>query len=188
MTVAALYVDARGVYPQLKGVDCWDEARDARRYRGPHPVVAHPPCGRWSCMRHLCRARSRDCALRAVAQVNAYGGVLEQPAYSRLFHHCGLPLPRVTTRLERGRYSVEVQQVAWGHVARKRTWLYFVGVDPQLVVQTIRTGGRITHWQAGAHNAKWPIPAGLKACSAQQRNRTPLRFAQWLVMLAESVS
>jgi hypothetical protein len=47
VTVAALLVEADGVYANLPGVDCWDEARDARLYDGPYPVVAHPPCQRW---------------------------------------------------------------------------------------------------------------------------------------------
>ena len=46
-TVAALYVEANGPYAGLEGVDCWPESRDARRYAGPNPVVAHPPCNRW---------------------------------------------------------------------------------------------------------------------------------------------
>lgn len=45
--VAALYVEAGGCYYGLPNVDCWDEARDARLYDGPWPVVAHPPCERW---------------------------------------------------------------------------------------------------------------------------------------------
>ena len=41
--IAALYVEKDGVYSGLQGVDPWDEARDARLYAGPRPVVAHPP-------------------------------------------------------------------------------------------------------------------------------------------------
>src|SRR5690606_20932384 len=49
-TVAALYVETGGCYFGLPGVDPWDEARDARRYAGPHPVVSHTPCPRWGRM------------------------------------------------------------------------------------------------------------------------------------------
>ena len=45
--IAALYVMADGVYSGRPDVDVWDEARDARKYSGPWPVVAHPPCERW---------------------------------------------------------------------------------------------------------------------------------------------
>lgn len=45
--IAALFVAREGCYYNLPGVDPWDEIRDARRYPGPHPVIAHPPCERW---------------------------------------------------------------------------------------------------------------------------------------------
>ena len=45
--IAALYVEAGGGYYNQEMVDPWDELRDARNYRGPFPVVAHPPCQRW---------------------------------------------------------------------------------------------------------------------------------------------
>ena len=41
--ISALYVRTNGPYFGLPDVDPWDEARDARLYRGPRPVVAHPP-------------------------------------------------------------------------------------------------------------------------------------------------
>lgn len=48
--IAALFVENGGCYSGLLapvGVDAWDESRDARKYDGPHRVVAHPPCQRW---------------------------------------------------------------------------------------------------------------------------------------------
>lgn len=72
--IAALYIDPRGPYPRMAGVDCWDVERDARRYDGPHPIVAHPPCGAWGRLRHLHRRNDADCAPRAVEQVQKWGG------------------------------------------------------------------------------------------------------------------
>lgn len=47
MRLAALYVQENGAYWNLQNVDAWPEQRDARRYAGPLPVVAHPPCQLW---------------------------------------------------------------------------------------------------------------------------------------------
>lgn len=196
-TVAALYIDPRGPYPKMPDVDCWDEVRDARLYDGPHPVVAHPPCNAWGPLRHLSFGAGKDCGPRAVQQVIAHGGVLEQPAGSKLWEHCRIPPPRAYTEDEirsgqHGWFSVEVEQVAWGHVARKRTWLFCVRVPGALVLDTLRTGGTPTHWIGGGRTSSSrkgaPIPEGIKATSAQQRRRTPPAFAEWLVMLARSVS
>jgi len=58
--VAALFVRADSSYKSMRGVDAWDEVRDASRYLGPWPVVAHPPCRGWGRLRHLAsRSRGR---------------------------------------------------------------------------------------------------------------------------------
>ncbi len=55
--VAALFVEPEGVYADAPDVDLWDERRDARLYAGPHPVVAHPPCNRWSVLAGMIETR-----------------------------------------------------------------------------------------------------------------------------------
>lgn len=195
-TVAALYVDRNGPYPSIPGVDCWTKERDARKYSGPHPVVAHPPCGSWGTLRHLAThaMNDRDCAPRAVEAVFLWGGALEQPARSKLWEYCGLPRPHERTNPAREGFSIEVEQVAWGHVARKRTWLFFFGIDVDLVMSGVRRGGTVTHWVSGSRK-RWDgsirgglVPPGIKVCSDEQRRRTPLAFAEWLVSLAREAA
>ena len=45
--VVVLFVRADSIYKTLPGVECYDEARDARTWPGGCPVVAHPPCRTW---------------------------------------------------------------------------------------------------------------------------------------------
>lgn len=190
--VSALYVDPRGPYPKLLA-DCWDESRDARLYAGPNPVVAHPPCGPWGNLRQLTvpgrkRRDESSCAAPSVVATRRWGGVLEQPAGSILFREFGLPSPGDGPDAHGG-WSYEVAQVAWGHVARKKTWLYVVGAPVAVVVAGIRSGGTPTHWVSGGrkhrrNGAGGFVPPGIKVCSAQQRRRTPLPFAEWLIDLA----
>lgn len=147
--IAALYIDRLGTYVGRPNVDAWDEARDARKYNGPHPIVAHPPCGPWGALRHLYQGSEHDCAPRAVEQVRLFGGVLEHPRMSRLWLHSGLPMPNELSD-QFGGFTIEVDQCAWGHVARKSTWLYFVGLTRGVVLAGVRTGGTPTHWTSGS--------------------------------------
>lgn len=188
--VAALYVDRCGPYFGRDDVDAWDLERDARLYEGPLPVVAHPPCGPWGRLRHMYRGREHDCAPRAVEQVRRWGGVLEHPRHSLLWRQCRLPEPGGLSFC--GGFTVALDQCAWGHVARKASWLYCFGIDPELVFSTLRTGGQPTHWISGGRGRQGkkakttPVPAGIKVCGAEQRRRTPPAFAEWLIGLAMS--
>lgn len=190
--VAALFVDPRGPYPGMVA-DWWDEQRDARKYAGPLPVVAHPPCGAYGSLRHMAvpnrerRANEAACGPIAFEHVRRYGGVLEQPKGSLLFALCGAPKPGELPD-DFGGVTIEVEQVRFGHVARKRTWLYLVGVRDTGLNPPPRDP---THWVSGGrlHTRKGSggvVPPGIKVCSAQQRRRTPPAFARWLCELAQS--
>ena len=139
VTVAALYVDPNGVYADLHGVEVWDEARDARLYAGPWPVVAHPPCARWSRLAGFIEAvyghkRGDDggCFAAALEAVRTFGGVLEHPAYTDAWKAFGLPRPLSywgwTLDLFGGA-SCYIEQGRYGLPVKKATWLYAFGVE-----------------------------------------------------------
>lgn len=144
----------------------------------------------WGDLAHLSKGNNKDCAPLAVEHVRRYGGVLEHPHRSKLWSAMGLPVPGGHDEFG---FVIQIDQVSRGHVARKRTRLYFVGVDRSLVDATKRTGGVATHWICGSrvrkdHTAPTGgiCPPGIKLCSSQQRRRTPPAFADWLVGLARS--
>jgi len=134
--VAALYVQEGGAYFNLEGVDPWPESRDARLYAGPWPAVAHPPCARWCRMAGMVEARwghkkgdDGGTFAAALASVREFGGVLEHPAYTDAWARFSLPPPTRggwTRNLYGPGWVTEVSQSAYGHRARKRTWLYAV--------------------------------------------------------------
>lgn len=149
MKVAALYVEAGGSYWNLPDVDPWDEARDARLYAGPHPVVAHPPCQRWGKLwagqplwikRTGIRKTKGDdggCFAAALASVRQWGGIIEHPWGSHAWAHFGLNKPsRAGGWIAAdffGGWTCCVEQGRYGHYARKPTLLYAVGCDlPEL--------------------------------------------------------
>jgi hypothetical protein len=120
--VAALCVSGRSYYKYVSGVHAFDRARDARTFRGGIPVVAHPPCRLWS--EYLRgHARCEDVpgemalGLWCVEQVKKNGGVLEQPARSRLWSAAGLPLPGDLA--DPFLYSVYVEQRWFGYGGRR---------------------------------------------------------------------
>lgn len=137
--IAALFVDPRGAYAELPDVELWDEARDARRYAGPHPVVAHPPCARWCRLAGLVEARwghrrgaDGGCFASALASVRRWGGVLEHPAWSDAWPAFGLNAPPLgggwIAADFQGGWTCYVEQGRYGHAAKKATWLYACGV------------------------------------------------------------
>jgi hypothetical protein len=170
----------------MAGVECWDERRDARRYDGPHPVVAHPPCQLWVNFaalnfkryggEHNRPGNDGGKFAHALSCVRRFGGVLEHPASSNAWPAHGLaPPPRVGWgHVGDGEWVCEVWQSAYGHKARKRTWLLYKGPSPL--------------------EGRWGRPVGTHQCgwfdrikptlSKREASLTPPAFAEFLVALA----
>lgn len=184
--VAALFVQRDGCYYGLPDVDPWDEARDARQYAGPHPVVAHPPCDRWhqlSAVNHKRWGWKIDdddgCFASALRSVRTWGGVLEHPAETRAFKKFGIPEPvsdgwQLTID---GDWVAEVWQSAFGHRARKRTWLLYHGRMAPPQIHFRRAPGSV---QIGNFDRKRPTISGVE-CSA-----TPEPFRDLLLSISRA--
>jgi len=184
--ISVLFTMPGSVYESL-GADCWDEKRDARKWPGGGPVVAHPPCRTWGKLSHFANAPADEhsLALFAVDQVRRWGGVLEHPYGSRLWPEY-LPLPgRVDLY---GGFSVCVDQFWWGHKAVKKTMLYVCGSKEKdlpliplrldAVQYVVSTARRLNK------KGVFVRSSAKKEITKRERLATPPAFAGWLLEVA----
>jgi len=153
----------------------WDEERDAMKFAGPGPVVAHPPCRRFGKLRQFVVSvddRELVLASHCVAAIRRWGGVLEHPAFSLLWQKERLPLP-AGGRDAFGGWTLMVSQRWFGHRADKPTWLYLVGVEPHEVPAT-----PFQLYGAGC------VP--VEFMGKAERERTPREMAEWLLKIASA--
>lgn len=179
MTVAVLFARADSHYKELAGVDVWDAERDARRWPGGCPVVAHPPCRAWGRLRTFARPRPDEMNLArlAVALVREFGGVLEHPAGSTLWPAQKLPMPG--ERDGYGGWTLAAPQKWWGHKAEKATWFYVVGCEPGDIPPLPYVMGEAAYVVQSRKRHDYR-PHITKA----EREHTPPTLAAWLVELA----
>lgn len=189
--IAALFVQPGGCYYGMPDIDPWGLPRDARSYLGTYPVVAHPPCQLWTRFAHVNFARwggehnrpgnDGGCFAFALHAIKLWGGVIEHPAFSDAWNFFGLPRPvSIGWNRSGDDWVCEVWQSAYGHGARKRTWLLYHGDCQPRELRWERPEG--TH-QIGFHDQRGkdrnkPTISG-KAASA-----TPLAFRDDLIALA----
>ncbi len=201
--VAALYVEEGGIYSTFRSVDNWPLGRDARKYTGPCPVVAHPPCKRWGKYWHGSTRKphqfrlgeDQGCFAAALTSVRNYGGVLEHPAHSKAWKFFGLKSPKAgegwVKADEFGGFTCHVEQGHYGHVSRKETWLYAVRAAlPDL--DWSRGAQRICPKMLeryGYEKARRIGPVALIGGKDKEkiRDRTPPEFARILIGMARSV-
>jgi len=172
--VAVLCVARNSIYKSLE-VDCYDIDRDARSFVGSSPVVAHPPCRAWSAFcGHQAKPLpgEKELGPMCVELLRSNGGILEHPAYSRLWDHCKLPKPGEPAI--DGLRAVAVNQAWWGDRRSKRTWLLFAHIDPLSIEIPFRL-----HDPRGDRR-RW------NTMSKNTRAATPKEMAEWLIRTAQT--
>lgn len=197
--VAALFVQPEGVYFNDPRFDPWDEVRDARKYDGEYPVIAHPPCQRWGKLgvanwhrwggEHNRPGNDGGCFISALESVRRNGGILEHPAGSMAWDAFDLRKP---DRFNRGwcrdrsvydagqAWTCEVWQSAYGHKANKATWLYYVGIKNPIELDWSRPRG---NYQIGFQDRRGK-QKNKPTLSKKEANMTPIAFREILYHLA----
>lgn len=193
--VAALFVISDGCYSEIPKVELYDIIRDAKTYRGPYPVIAHPPCARWGRYwsggpfrkkRYLLGDDAGSFAFSLFA-VRTWGGVIEHPEASHAFKYYGLPKPDYnggwTEPDSYGGRSCCVAQGHYGHSAQKMTWLYAVLKSyPKLKWGRCKGLARLDDGYHSKEERARSIKRGvLQRLSKRQRQLTPKVFANVLV-------
>lgn len=197
--LAALYVAKAGTYYRDPDFDPYDESRDARRYHGNMPVVAHPPCQRWG---HYAQGSTRKpfqyligadggCFAHALDTLQRVGGVIEHPAYSLAWQYFGLQRPQKTGWTEPDRHgfrSCYVEQGHYGHFSRKPTWLLYKGPPPFELVWG-RSEQRLPQYAIERYGYEKARKIGVMAAvggsrKTEIRNATPEPFKAVLKRLA----
>jgi len=201
MTIAALFVETNGTYFSRLDIDPWDEQRDARKYAGPFPVVAHPPCQRWGKFWHGSTAKPHQfkmgddngCFASALESVRRFGGILEHPADSHAWAAFGIakpPRPGGWVKADEYGYTCYVEQGNYGHISRKATWLYAVATElPEL--KWGYSGQRIHPVALQRYGYEKARRIGMMAMvggkdKTRIRNATPPEFRDLLVEIAAS--
>ncbi len=197
--IAALFVATGGCYFGLPGADPWDEARDARMYAGPWPVVAHPPCERWgrywsggpSAKARRAKGDDGGCFAFALESVRRWGGVLEHPEASHAWRAHGLIAPPWSGGWVAAGDGIGwtccVSQGFYGHRARKMTWLYAAGVE----LPSLRWGkpaglARLDEGFRSKEERQRAIRTGVcQRLSVKQCKATPIEFRDLLLSIAQ---
>lgn len=166
--ITVLCCHKNSIYKTLPGLDCYDSLRNALEYTGHNPIIAHPPCGMWSAhVSHQYKGnKDKDftLAVHCINMLRRNGGILEQPAYSRLFYRFGLPLPGESFG---GMETHYVWQSWWGYPTRKKTWLCFFKTKPAKIPFRLLSVGKES--EEFGNMSKF------------QRSETSKEFAEWLI-------
>lgn len=208
--VAVLFARGDSHYKTIAGCDVWDIERDARKWPGGAPVVAHPPCRAWGQFSFFAKPREdeKELAPWAIEQIRKNGGVLEHPSGSKLWPALGLP--ENGQRDQYGGWTLPIHQHWWGHRAEKKTKLYIVGCEPRDIPEIPLRLDQPTHVIGDVGRAGYTCKCGCNfsadlgkyGCpncrgdsgaarstkrpevSKAEREHTPPELASWLVELA----
>lgn len=177
-----LFCETKSVYHYLN-CDVYTINRNALNISSCLPAIYHPPCRLWSRLRYFATWRPGEkwLGVWAIIRVRRYGGIVEHPMGSVLFKFMNCPLPGGPPD-KFGGVTIQIDQVEFGHICRKRTWLYCVGLPYGEFIRVPYPGRKPTHTIASSRNK-----TTLSHASKKYRSYTPILLAKELIRLCSLI-
>ena len=173
--IPVLFTQEKSNYNNFKIFDCYDLKRNALCYNGRVPVIAHPPCRKFSKLRGLSTAplSEKKLAFFALSKVRQFGGILEHPRSSTLWLNGNFNLDGSVDSY--GGFLRSVDLSWFGFPARKKTMLYFCGIAPGQLPPFPISLNAITHVISSTYKSE------KKEISKNMRSTTPLRMIEYFI-------
>ena len=178
--VAVLFAMKDSIYKNYDICDVYDEDRNALRYQGNLPIIAHPPCRLWGQLSHFSTAplEEKQFAIWSIKMIRKNGGVLEHPATSRLWQE--MKLPSYGKYDDYGGWTLIAPQYWWGHKAEKKTKFYIYGISPNNIPDI---PFRLGYPEYVVGTSKRKLAKDLPEITKKERKQTPIQLAEWLIEL-----
>ena len=173
--IPVLFTQDNSNYDKIKLFDCYDIKRNALSFVGRIPLIAHPPCRKFSKLRGLSTAplSEKKLAFFALAKIRQFGGILEHPRSSTLWLNGNFNLDGSVDTY--GGFLRSVDLSWFGYPARKKTMLYFCGITPgQLPAFPISL-------DAISHVISSTSKSNKKEISKKMRSTTPLQMIEFFI-------
>ena len=173
--IPVLFTQEKSNYDKIKLFDCYDIKRNALSFNGRVPLIAHPPCRKFSKLRGLSTAplSEKKLAFFALSKVRQFGGILEHPRSSTLWINGNFNLDGSIDTY--GGFLRSVDLSWFGFPARKATMLYFCGIRPDQMPAFPFSLNAITHIISSTARSN------KKEISKKMRSATPLRMVEYFI-------
>ena len=173
--IPVLFTQENSNYDKIKLFDCYNIKRNALSFTDRIPLIAHPPCRKFSKLRGLSTAplSEKKLAFFALARIRQFGGILEHPRSSTLWKNGNFNLDGSIDSY--GGFLRSVDLSWFGFPARKKTMLYFCGIAPGQLPPIPISLDAITHVISSTSSSN------KKEISKKMRSTTPLPMIEFFI-------
>lgn len=180
--IPVLFVQQNSNYYNFDYFDCFDEKRNALTSQAREPLIAHPPCRKFSKLRSLSNAptKEKQLAFFALEKIRRFGGILEHPKSSTLFKTGNFKLDGSID--DYGGFLRVVNLSDFGFQAVKPTMLYFVGLTPKQLPPFPLNFNAITHVISTSYKY-----SEKKELSRNKRSETPIQMIEYFIQVIEII-